>query len=231
MKRFTQAAASIILLLTSICATAKKENIQPSIKYGAETFLNRCTLCHGSQGLGDGIISLTIKNYPNTNLQENHYGRSREQLTKSVLYGGALGHMNKEMPPWGDELTYVQIKSVVMFLELLLSSPESAYKLLEQTPANSTPSFRLGQRLFKNYCVLCHGKNGEGDGKMAKIIKNPPPFNLTQSTSPDTYLAEIISKGGEAMKRSPRMPPWGDQFTKPEIESIIIYINSLRAKK
>ena len=230
MKQLTQTVVSAALLLTSVYATAKQENIQPSIKYGAETFLNRCTLCHGSQGLGDGIIPLTIKKYPNTNLQENQYGRSHKQLTDAVLYGGSLGKMSNEMPPWGDELTYVQVESVVMFLKLLLSKPEDAYKLLEQTPSNSTPSFRLGQRIFKNYCVLCHGKNGEGDGKMAKIIKNPPPFNLTKSSASDDYLMKVISKGGEAMNRSPRMPPWGDQFSKPEIESIIMYINSLRGR-
>ena len=228
MKQLTQAVASATLLLSTVYVQA--ENIEASMKYGAETFLNRCSLCHGSQGLGDGIIPLSIKNYPNTNLKENHFGRSHKQLRDAVLYGGSKGRMSKEMPPWGDELTYVQVESVVLFLEFLLAEPEKAYKMLEKAPTNNLPSFRLGQRIFKNYCVLCHGKNGEGNGKMAKIIKNPPPFNLTKSSSSDDYLMDIISKGGEAMKRSPRMPPWGDQFSKPEIKSIIMYINSLRGR-
>ena len=62
---------------------------------------------------------------------------------------------------------------------------------------------------------------------MAKIIKNPPPFNLLQSTAKDSYLKEIITKGGEAMNRSPRMPPWGSDLNQSEVDSLIIYLKSM----
>ncbi len=97
-----------------------------------------------------------------------------------------------------------------------------------QAKVNVEPTLEYGAEMFQSYCALCHGPNGEGDGKMAKIIKNPPPFNLTKSVMPDPYLEVIISKGGEAMGRSPRMPIWGEQFSKPEIQSLILYIKNLR---
>lgn len=205
-----------------------KANVEPSLEYGAEVFQTRCTLCHGGQGLGDGIVAMSIADYPPTNLQENQHGKDLDSLHQSIVYGGSQGAMSKEMPPWGDELTYTQVKSVAMFTHFLLKKPKQAYKLLEETPSTLQPSFRLGRRLFKNYCVLCHGPNGEGNGKMAKVIKNPPPFNLTKSTMPDSYLEAIITRGGEAMGRSPRMPTWGEQLSKPEIQSVIMYIKGLR---
>ena len=63
---------------------------------------------------------------------------------------------------------------------------------------------------------------------MSRIIKNPPPFNLTLSRADDKYLSDIIHKGGEQMQRSPRMPPFGDDLTEPEITSAILYIKTLR---
>ncbi|MFK5948461.1 MAG: cytochrome c [Methylococcales bacterium] len=64
-----------------------------------------------------------------------------------------------------------------------------------------------GKRLYHNLCVLCHGGTGDGQGKMAKYIKNPPPTNLILSRVTDEYMREIIIKGGEAMVRSSHMPP------------------------
>ena len=218
----------LLLSLPGWVGAQSKPGAEPSLEYGAEVFQGRCVLCHGRQGLGDGLVSMSIKDYPSTNLQENHYGKTLEKLRESIIYGGSRGRMHIEMPPWGDELTYTQVESVTMFTHFLLEKPEDAYQMLERAPTTMQPSFRLGRRLFKSYCVLCHGPNGEGDGKMAKIIKNPPPFNLTKSIMPDQYLEAIIAKGGEAMGRSPRMPIWGEQFSKPEIQSVVIYIKSLR---
>jgi cytochrome c oxidase cbb3-type subunit 3 len=63
---------------------------------------------------------------------------------------------------------------------------------------------------------------------MARIIKSPPPFNLTLSRAPDDYLHDIIYKGGEKMGRSPRMPPWGGDLSDAEIDSVVMYIKTLR---
>ena len=63
---------------------------------------------------------------------------------------------------------------------------------------------------------------------MAKILKSPPPANLVSSRLPDKMLFDIISKGGEGVGRSPKMPPWGMQFTENEINSIMIYVKNIR---
>lgn len=89
-------------------------------------------------------------------------------------------------------------------------------------------SKKAGQDIFASHCVLCHGKFGEGDGRMAKVIRNPPPADLTASRLPDDYLKQIISEGGAGVGRSPQMPPWGDQLSAAEIESLILYLKSLR---
>lgn len=214
--------------LSSIQASALHSEAEPTLKYGAHIFKGRCILCHGNQGHGDGMLPLSIKGYPHTNLHENKYGSDLDSIRHSLIYGGSRKAMSIEMPPWGDELTYTQINSVAMFVSLMLTDAEKANKILESTVVKAHVSERAGRNLFKNFCTLCHGANGEGDGKMARIIKNPPPFNLTLSRVPDSYLMDIINKGGEAMGRSPRMPPWFEQLTKEEVQSVILYLKTLR---
>lgn len=217
-----------LAVINPAMASAVHSEAEPTLKYGAHIYKGRCILCHGNQGHGDGMLPLSIKGYPHTNLHENKYGSDLDSIRHSLIYGGSRKAMSVEMPPWGDELTYTQINSVAMFVSLMLTDTEKANKLLDETKVKAHVSTRAGRNLFKNFCTLCHGTNGEGDGKMARIIKNPPPFNLTLSKVPDSYLKDIINKGGEAMGRSPRMPPWFEQLTKEEVQSVILYLKTLR---
>ena len=219
-----------VLLLTHAAnaSAGMKSDAKPSLEYGAKVFQSRCALCHGREGYGDGMLPMSMKEYPETDLHDNRFGKDLDELGLSVIYGGSLGTMSAEMPPWGDELTYTQIESVTMFVKLLIDDPKKSIATVAESHGDNKPSERIGRAIFKSYCSLCHGENGEGDGKMAKIIKNPPPFNLTLSRAPDEYLMQIISKGGAAMGRSARMPPWGEQFSETERKSIILFIKTLR---
>ncbi len=90
------------------------------------------------------------------------------------------------------------------------------------------PSLDYGSKVFYQSCVLCHGRTGEGNGRMAKVLKAPPPADLTASRIPDDYLREIIVKGSEALGRSKHMPPWGEALQEVEIDSVIMYVKSIR---
>lgn len=200
---------------------------QSCVTYGANVFQARCALCHGTDGLGEGILPLQLKSYPNTNLRSTK-PKSYKQVAKIIRYGGGLAEISAEMPPWGDELTASQLESVTSFVMLLSNKRDKALKLLRAEAEAMTPSIRMGRGIYQGRCSLCHGKGGEGDGKMARIIKNPPPFNLTLSRMPDAYLKDIIKKGGAAMGRSSRMPPWGTDLSDKEVASVILYIKKLR---
>ena len=223
--------AGIFLLAISVQAGSQQEcgeEAKACLKYGASVFQMRCSLCHGSDGHGEGILSMAIKSYPGTNLLEIKHGKDKDALYRIIKFGGSLPEISTEMPPWGDELTVTQLDSVVMFVEFLRADTEKALTLLHEQAKLQKPSLRVGRGIFLGRCALCHGKDGDGKGKMARIIKDPPPFNLTQSRVPEAYLKEMISKGGKAMGRSPRMPPFGTDLSDSEIDSVIIYLKTLR---
>lgn len=80
-----------------------------------------------------------------------------------------------------------------------------------------------GAIVYRTYCVLCHGPNGDGKGRAAKNY-TPRPANLIQSVVSDDYKKQIITKGGGAMGRSPYMPPWGGELTDEQIRDVVAYL-------
>jgi mono/diheme cytochrome c family protein len=84
-----------------------------------------------------------------------------------------------------------------------------------------------GRSVYQAYCVLCHGAEGKGDGRAAKL-HTPRPFNLTQSAAPRDYIGQVIRKGGEAMGRGKGMPPWGEQLTQEQFDDTLNFLFSIR---
>lgn len=225
------AAAAITGSVPAMAANAQDfcaAEATPCQRYGAYVFQVRCALCHGSDGLGGGVVPLSVPGYPPTNLLQPKHAHDAEELRKLISGGSGVKGVSSFMPPWADELTLTQIESVVQFVVYLRKDTEGARLMLRAEAAAMKPSAGMGRALYQGRCALCHGPEGRANGRMAAIIKDPPPFNLTLSRAPDIYLREIISKGGAAMERSPRMPPWGGDLNPQEIESVILFLKTLR---
>ena len=123
-------------------ASSKKSTNMPNptAQQGARIFQQRCELCHGSKGMGEGALALTLKNYPNTNLLQPKYQTDTESLRQQIIFGGSRGQMHQFSPPWGDELTWTEIESVTLFINQLRESPEVAFKLLSKEDKHQKPT-------------------------------------------------------------------------------------------
>jgi mono/diheme cytochrome c family protein len=86
-----------------------------------------------------------------------------------------------------------------------------------------------GGLVYANYCVTCHGFNADGNGRAARLY-NPRPANLRMSEKNDAYFGLIIRMGGEAMGRSPFMPPWGAELTDEQVNDLVTYLRSINAR-
>lgn len=202
---------------------------QVSITKGAEVFTNRCSLCHGSDGRGEGTLPLSIENYPPTNLLAVMRRQDLAAIRDAVSYGGSRGAMHTEMPPFINELSHSELESVVLFVDLLRKDFQHARKLLDMADSR-LPSARMGYALYRTRCSLCHGRSGRGDGRLSAIIKTPPPFDLTTSRMSETQVRDIVSKGGRAVGRSKQMPPWEGSLSRVEIDSLVLYLLQMRGK-
>ena len=101
------------------------------------------------------------------------------------------------------------------------SAPAAAAQRRNPTPSN-VASIEQGGRLFKQYCVSCHGPAGRGDGPAAASLK-PHPADLAMMAGhhPDGDLAWKIANGRGAM------PPWKGTLSDHQIWSLVNFIKSL----
>ncbi len=87
-----------------------------------------------------------------------------------------------------------------------------------------------GAKIYKSLkCAACHGADGKGQGPAAKAMK----LSVTDWTDKaameklkDDYLKDIITKGGKALEKSPRMPAYAKKLKSGEDESLAAYIRS-----
>lgn len=198
----------------------------------ANIFVERCSLCHGNDAMGEGLIPLKVKDYPPTNIYHSRQFVSQKQLINLINNGLPGEDLKHYMPPWKGEISKQDIAKLADFIIFFRTDLDNANAmLLAATKRGVFDSRRMtqhGAAIFATRCVLCHGSKGLGDGRMSRIIKSPPPANLQASTVPLDYIKLIVSRGGDAVKRSPQMPPWSDQLTEMEIDAVSQFVLDLR---
>ncbi|HEY1808416.1 MAG TPA: c-type cytochrome [Acidobacteriaceae bacterium] len=75
-----------------------------------------------------------------------------------------------------------------------------------------------GKMMYTNYCAVCHGADGRGNGPAASAMKTPPTDLTTLARShrgrfPDTHIATVLQFGTETDAHgSQQMPIWGTAF-------------------
>ncbi len=110
------------------------------------------------------------------------------------------------------------------------------FELAERAFSNpispTTFSLKRGEVLFKRFCVVCHGKDGKGNGWIVTKVQLsegeegfPPPKDLTsQSTMnlPDSRIFHIISSGQNLMF------PYNSKLSDFDKWCLISYIRKLQ---
>ena len=99
----------------------------------------------------------------------------------------------------------------------------------EEFKATEDAAIVRGRIVFQTFCILCHGADGEGDGRAAKI-HNPKPANLTLSFLSDDQKELIIRDGGASVGRSAVMPAWGEHLTDEQISDVIAFLRKINRR-
>jgi mono/diheme cytochrome c family protein len=118
-------------------------------------------------------------------------------------------------------------------------------KTVKKTPIKpSNPS--SGSEMYKQYCAVCHGSGGKGDGPAASALKVPPPDLTTLAKRhdgkfPEDYVATVLRNGAKAPAHgTAEMPVWGPLFSTMSqedqaqvtmrISNLTKYLKSLQAQ-
>ena len=88
---------------------------------------------------------------------------------------------------------------------------------IKKTQVKATSPVSAAQ-MFKEYCAVCHGPSGKGDGPVATALKVPPPDLTTLAQRhdgkfPDDYVSNVLKNGVQNPAHgSGEMPVWGPIF-------------------
>jgi len=110
---------------------------------------------------------------------------------------------------------------------------QQAPTTVKKVPVQPTQAM-AGKDLFREYCAVCHGTAGKGDGPAAAALKTAPA-DLTQISKndggkfPELKVQHIIN--GEADQPvahgSKEMPVWGNIFrhmgANPDLAAVRVY--------
>jgi len=126
------------------------------------------------------------------------------------------------------------------FAQQTQSSTEIKHVPLKTTNAAS------GAEMYTNYCAVCHGKDGKGNGPATPALKSPPTdlTTLAQKNGgkyPGLHVTSVIRGEGDLPAHGSKdMPVWGPLFwrmsqgheaeVQQRIANLNQYIESLQVK-
>jgi len=91
-----------------------------------------------------------------------------------------------------------------------------------------------GEQMFKDYCAVCHGRTGKGDGPAVAALKTPPP-DLTMLTKnnggkfPADRVRSVLRMGMvKPAHGTKEMPIWGPKLNPTGLEGLAAGVAKLR---
>jgi len=99
-----------------------------------------------------------------------------------------------------------------------------------------------GQYWYSTYCASCHGRDGKGDGPVARSLSRPPAdlsglSAANGGTFPSERIAEFVDGRREVAAHGTReMPVWGravrfgPSIVRKRVHAIVDYISTLQGK-
>jgi len=135
--------------------------------------------------------------------------------------------------------------SILSVLFLVIAGVAATAQTVKKTPVAPT-SPASGQEMFKEYCAVCHGVEGKGNGPAATALKKTPA-NLTELAQrnggkfPELKVYGTIKGDVEMPAHGSRdMPMWGSLFqsvshgnqseVQMRIANLTAYVQSIQGK-
>ena len=170
---------------------------------GLQVWLAQCTGCHGFTGLGDGPGGAALQPSP-ANLAVHEYSTDR---LAEVLWNGVTG---TAMPAWRD-----LSRDVLAALAVTVQGLHRAEAEPEVTPEQLV----LGESVYRDNCVQCHGSDGGGAGFAAdRLPVQPTDFRRVR---PD--IGESVRVLNNGIDGTP-MAPWTDRLDQDDILAVTHYL-------
>lgn len=191
------------LALTLVVALgAEPEVVQ--LARGKALFAQRCAVCHGENGRGDGVTAAALKPPP-ANLTAAKFDVT---YLEQVLWTGIPG---TTMPAQQD-LSAVDRAALVKFVASLAPAPPEVAK---------PEVISFGRDVYEIRCAACHGAGGSGAG-ISRTRFTRPPADFTRKQPTRERVLQVLEEGvpGTAMTPMKRL------LNAKELDAVVAYLQS-----
>jgi len=208
---------------------------------GARIYARSCSVCHGDDGRGAVWASSSLRTRP----RDFTSARAARDLSRErMIQSASFGRADPPMPGFAVQMGATQIEAVVDFIRARFMTraaalPASApvrsdghdHRHAGGSDAHATafPSglagdLQRGETLYRENCVACHGRNGNGQGPRAYFIL-PKPRDFThpaarQVLKDKAHLFAVIAEGTLGSE----MPAWEKVLDAQSIADVAEYV-------
>lgn len=186
---------------------------QLSIEVGRRIYERECAFCHGMDGRADTAAAKVLNPAP------RHFSDPIEmaRLDDGRMYSAIkLGRPGTAMGGRGELLSPAEIIDVMRYIRTLV----------QPLPAGMTQArldAMVGEQIYRQHCVLCHGENGDGRTTLGQsLFPHPRDFTRSQemASRSDKDLARAIARGSPGTA----MAPWRGVLNSEDIRRVILFI-------
>jgi len=133
-------------------------------------------------------------------------------------------------PHSGEYLADISMRGARHIIGYLMTLGVEDFKYFEPWKAEpfQKADIKRGTKVYREYCIQCHGSEGRGDGPGAAGLDPKPAVHaeLPLSDYPADYLYNLIYYGGKSVGKSPNMPDWGLTLPPQDIADLIAYLKT-----
>lgn len=110
--------------------------------------------------------------------------------------------------------------------EVVVTEPaeKEATKVGEEKSSAISVISKIGQKVYEDKCLVCHGKTGNGKTEAAEFLDpKPPDFSSSSYKSTFNQIVDFIHKG-----KGEQMPAYKDELNDIETKEVARYIQGFR---
>jgi len=181
---------------------------------GAKLFARNCASCHGEKGNGGIGVPLALPSF--------QAGISDDYLRKTIQ----IGRPGRVMPAFSS-LSSDEVKAIVHHVRSWNKGTAASYP---SQPVTGDPSH--GKQLFEQYCVACHGANGEGAKGTGVTFSRPRDLPIMApalhnagflAAAPDAMIKATLMQGREG---TPMQSFLKAGLKEKDIDDVVSYVRS-----
>jgi mono/diheme cytochrome c family protein len=186
---------------------------QLSLEIGRRVYEKECALCHGKDGRADTEAAKVLRPHPRNFADPIEMAQVDDGRMYSAI---KLGRPGTAMGGRGELLSPAEIIDVMRYVRSLVQP-------LPKGMAQADLDVAVGEQIYRQRCVACHGENGDGQTSLGQsLVPRPLDFNKPEelAATSDKEMARVIAQGIPGTAQA----PWSGILNSEDIRRVIAFI-------